>query len=106
MRAWNSSNERKGTLMKIGSVQKNSQEEIRVTIQDYQGTDLIDLRTYWQNDAGDWLPTKKGISLTHHVTQDVIKLLQKAFKKLQEQEKEEPYDYKAGNELLKMIKRL
>lgn len=71
--------------MKIGEVEKNSQEVIRVTIQNYQGTDLIDLRTYWENDEGNLIPTKKGISLTYYVMEDVIKLLQKAFKKMQEQ---------------------
>jgi excisionase family DNA binding protein len=73
-----------GRSMKIGAVQKNSQEEIRVNIQNYQGTDIIDLRTYWQNAEGEWIPTKKGISLTYHVVENVIKLLQKAFKKMPE----------------------
>jgi hypothetical protein len=93
--------------MKIGAVQKNSQEEIRVTIQNYQGTDVIDLRTYWQNAEGDWIPTKKGISLTYYVTEDVIKLLQEAFEKMPVQaEMEEKEANLAGKALLKMIKRL
>jgi hypothetical protein len=92
--------------MRIGKVEKNSQEEIRVTIQNYQGTDVIDLRTYWQNDEGTWIPTKKGISLTYHVTEEVIKLLQKAFKKMQEQTEVVEENSTSGNELLEMIKRL
>ena len=93
--------------MKIGEVEKNSQEIIRVTIQDYQGTELIDLRTYWQNEEGDWLPTKKGISLTYPVTQDVIKLLEKAFKKMKQEQTESLQGGDASlNEMLKMLKRL
>lgn len=93
--------------MQIGAVQKNSQEEIRVTIQNYQGTDIIDLRTYWQNAEGDWIPTKKGISLTYYVIEDVIKLLQKAFTNMPAPaEKEEKESSLAGKALLEMIKRL
>ena len=66
----------------VGKVQKNSQEEIRVTLQHYKGTDVIDLRTYWQNNEGEWIPTRKGISLTELVVRDVIKLLQLAFRKM------------------------
>ncbi len=92
--------------MKIGTVQKNSQEEIRINLQNYEGTDLVDVRTYWQNDEGKWLPTKKGISLTSYVIEDVIKLLQKAFKKMQEQTEAKEDNSISGNELMKLIKRL
>jgi len=92
--------------MKIGSVQKNSQEEIRVTIQDYQGTELIDLRTYWQNSEGKWLPTRKGISLTCHVVADVINLLQRAAKKMQTQTKKKEDESLSDKDILEIIRRL
>lgn len=93
--------------MKIGEVEKNSQEVIRVTIQDYQGTELIDLRTYWQNKEGSYIPTKKGISLTYYVIEDVIKLLQKAFKKMQIQSQmEEKEKNLSGKDIMEMLKRL
>ncbi len=92
--------------MKIGAVQKNSQEEIRVTIQNYQGTDIIDLRTYWQNAEGDLIPTKKGISLTYHVVEDVIKLLQKAFKKMPEPAVVTDDENLSMNDILGMLNRL
>jgi hypothetical protein len=92
--------------MKIGKVPKNTQEEIRVTMQTYEGTDLIDLRTYWQNKEGNWIPTKKGISLTYYVIEDVIKLLQKAFKKMQEQAEVTGEESPSTKEILEMIKRL
>ncbi len=70
--------------MRIGKIEKNSQEEIRITLQKYKGTDVVDIRTYWQNDVEVWLPTKKGISLTHHVIKEVIKLLQQANEMMEE----------------------
>ena len=92
--------------MKIGEIEKNSQEVIRVTLQQYQGTDVIDLRTYWQNDDGDWLPTKKGISLTAYVIEDVIKLLQKAYEKMPEPTEPVQKANPDLKELMKMLKRL
>lgn len=92
--------------MKIGEVIKNSQEVIRVNIQDYQGTELVDIRTYWQTEEGKWIPTKKGISLTYHVMPDIIKLLQKAFKKMREQAEANEDNHISGEGLLDLIKRL
>ena len=77
-----------------------SQEEIRVTLQNYKDTEIVDLRVYWDDN-----PTKKGISLTHSVIEDVIKLLQKAFKKMQQQA-ESSEDNKTRTEIVKMLKRL
>ena len=93
--------------MRIGKVEKNSQEEIWVTLQNYQGTDIIDLRTYWKTGEGKWIPTKKGISLTYYVIEDVIKLLQKASKEMQAQAKTEAKDDSlTSKDILEMIKRL
>lgn len=91
--------------MKIGEVEKNSQEVIKVNLQNYEGTDLVDVRTYWENDEGNWIPTKKGISLTCYVIEDVIKLLQKASKKMQEQA-ESTEDNVTRKEMMKLLKRL
>lgn len=44
----------------ITKMEKNSQEEIRFSLQEYRGTDLLDIRVYY--DAGGVIkPTKKGI---------------------------------------------
>jgi hypothetical protein len=48
----------------IGEFQKNAVEKIRIALRDYKGKRLIDLRVYYQDDAGEWLPTKKGLALT------------------------------------------
>ena len=36
----------------------------RVTVRDFRGKTLIDIREYYANDAGEMKPGKKGISLT------------------------------------------
>ena len=47
----------------ITKMEKNSQEEIRFTLQEYRGTDLIDIRVYFDPGSGKRKPTKKGISV-------------------------------------------
>ena len=46
----------------LTKMEKNSQEEIRFSLQEYRGTDLIDIRVYFDS-GGKKTPTKKGISV-------------------------------------------
>jgi len=65
--------------MEIGEIQKGK-DKIIVTVKEFKGKQYIDLRTYFQNDDGEWIPTKKGISLTPDNIDDMIGFLQKAKK--------------------------
>ncbi len=47
----------------ITRMDKNSQEEIRFSLQEYRGTDLIDIRVYYDPGSGERKPTRKGISI-------------------------------------------
>jgi hypothetical protein len=48
----------------VGRVPKNSREIIVVSLSEYRGTDLVDLRIHSDyHTAGDYLPTGKGVSL-------------------------------------------
>ena len=47
----------------ITTMEKNSQEEIRFSLQEYRGTDLIDIRVYFDPGSGKRKPTRKGISI-------------------------------------------
>ncbi|MFP3868492.1 MAG: transcriptional coactivator p15/PC4 family protein [Desulfobacteraceae bacterium] len=43
---------------------KNAREEIFLSLSEYKGHRLIDLRVHVPGDAeGEWIPTRKGISL-------------------------------------------
>lgn len=48
----------------IAEFQKNAVEKVRGAFREYKGRNLIDLRIYYQDEAGEWLPTKEGIALT------------------------------------------
>ncbi|XOB41561.1 MAG: transcriptional coactivator p15/PC4 family protein [Candidatus Nealsonbacteria bacterium] len=47
----------------VGEIAKNSLEKVIISLREYRERQLVDIRTYYQNDKGEWLPTKKGISL-------------------------------------------
>ena len=65
--------------MQIGEIPKGN-DKIIVTVKEFKGKQYIDLRTHFQNDQGEWIPTKKGISLTPDNLDEMIQFLQKAKK--------------------------
>jgi hypothetical protein len=57
---------KKGELMSgvISQVTKNAREVIFLSLSEYKGHRLIDIRVHVPGDQeGDWLPTRKGVSL-------------------------------------------
>jgi len=65
--------------MQIGEIGKGK-DKIIVTVKEFKGKQYIDIRTFFENDDGEWIPTKKGISFTPENLDEAIKLLQKAKK--------------------------
>jgi hypothetical protein len=61
----------------IAKMEKNSQEEIRFSLQEYRGTDLIDIRVYYGSGSDDMIPTKKGISIPLELFEEFMKQLGK-----------------------------
>ena len=47
----------------IAQFEKNATEVVRVTLTEFHGRQLIDLRVYYEDDKGEHRPTRKGISL-------------------------------------------
>ena len=46
---------------------KNATEVVRVSLTEYRGRKLVDVRVYYTDDAGEYRPTKKGVSLSVEV---------------------------------------
>ncbi|MGA2106814.1 MAG: transcriptional coactivator p15/PC4 family protein [Syntrophorhabdales bacterium] len=69
--------------MMIGEIEKNAKEKIRVSIEEYKGHKYVDCRVYFQDEAREWHPTKKGIALNPDIIDEVIEALQKASEKLE-----------------------
>jgi hypothetical protein len=72
--------------MQIAEIEKNQTEKILVSLEHYRGATFVDLRVYWQNQQGEWKPSRKGIALTGTCIGEVIKALNEANMKLEEYE--------------------
>ena len=56
-------------------IEKNSRESIVVSETTHMGYDLVDVRVYYKDEAGELKPTRKGVSLHREQLGDVIKAL-------------------------------
>jgi Transcriptional Coactivator p15 (PC4) len=66
--------------MVIGEFRKNTVELVKVSWEKYKGSRFIDIRAYFQNKDGEWLPTKKGIAIPKDKLESLIGLLRSAQK--------------------------
>jgi hypothetical protein len=48
----------------IAQFEKNATEVVRVTLTEYRGHKLFDMRVYYSDDEGQYRPTRKGVSLS------------------------------------------
>jgi uncharacterized lipoprotein YmbA len=74
--------------MVIGEIQKGT-DKIMVTVKEFKGKTYVDIRTYFENDQGEMVPTKKGVSLTPDNVDDMVRFLQDAKKAMTEPAQEE-----------------
>jgi hypothetical protein len=72
--------------MEVGEIPKGK-DKIIVALKEFKGKEYIDIRTYFENDGGDWIPTKKGITLAPDSLDEMIDILKTAKKKVSEKEK-------------------
>lgn len=47
----------------LATFPRTDRTEVRLTLSQFKGRQLIDLRLYFQSDAGEWLPTRKGCAI-------------------------------------------
>jgi len=69
--------------MLIGEISKSETEKICVQIQEYKGHKYIDCRIHFENEKGEWIPTKKGLTLNRETVLEMIEYLQRANKTLE-----------------------
>mgnify|MGYP000997397964 CR=1 FL=1 len=62
-----------GTMKEID---KNTMEKIRIERTNYKGYDLVSLRVYYQDKAGEWKPSPKGITFKVELLEDIIEALE------------------------------
>lgn len=62
----------------IGRLPKNAREEIRIELTEWRGAELAAVRIYFENELGEWIPTKKGVTFRRSQLADIIDALQAA----------------------------
>ena len=76
----------------IAQFEKNATEVVRVSLTEYRGRKLIDVRVYYSTDDGEYRPTKKGVSLSVDVYPDFKRALLELEKVLLERDLISPED--------------
>ncbi len=69
--------------MVLAEIKKNEKERIRISVETYRGSQFVDCRVYWEDQEGEWRPSRKGIALSPDTIDLVIEALQKAREKLE-----------------------
>jgi hypothetical protein len=67
--------------MEVGEISKGK-DKIIIAVKEFKGKEYVDIRTHFENDEGDWIPTKKGITLSPDSLDDMIDLLHTAKQKV------------------------
>jgi hypothetical protein len=67
----------------IAKFEKNSREEVWISIDDFRGRKLINLRVHYRSPTGDWLPGKQGIALSVERYRDLAEAVLLLGEKLQ-----------------------
>lgn len=63
----------------VASVGKNAREEIRVVLDEFKGSQLVDMRAFASFSAANVpMPTKKGLSIRAEILPELIHALEKA----------------------------
>lgn len=55
----------------IATFEKNSKEEVRVSIGEFHGKKLINMRVYYRDTDGEYKPGKQGIALSVELYRDL-----------------------------------
>jgi len=62
----------------VYSFKKNAEETVRVTLTEFKGYRLLDLRVYVQDEEGREVPTRKGLTLSRELVGELFEGLRKA----------------------------
>ena len=64
--------------MVVGEIERGETEVLRVSTEEYKGRKYVDVRIYFENDEGEWKPTKKGVTIQPDKVDAFIELIKKA----------------------------
>jgi hypothetical protein len=65
-------------LANIATIPKNQREELRITLENYNGYNLVSQRVWFVHDFCEMRPGKQGVVIQLHYLPDLIDALQDA----------------------------
>jgi hypothetical protein len=68
--------------MVVGDIIRNETEILRISAEEFKGRKYVDIRVYFENDEGEWKPTKKGVTIQPDKIEEFVDLIKKAGKSL------------------------
>ncbi len=62
----------------VGGFPKNNREDVRVTLSNFKGHDLLGVRVWFKGDNDELRPSKSGITIKVELLPELLALLNKA----------------------------
>ncbi|WP_175939917.1 transcriptional coactivator p15/PC4 family protein [Caballeronia sp. BCC1704] len=56
-------------------LRRSDSERLRVTLSEYRGRTLVDLRVWYSTETGEWKPGRAGVSLRPNQVGEVVQAL-------------------------------
>ena len=66
----------------VAKFEKNSREEVWVSVDEFRGRKLINLRVHYRSESGEWTPGKQGIAIAADRYRDLAEAILKVGEKL------------------------
>jgi hypothetical protein len=69
-------------MVTIGEIQKNQKEKIIISTNEYKGHKYVDLRVHYEDESGEYKPSKKGIAVNPKILPEVVEMMVQAAESL------------------------
>ena len=66
----------------VATFEKNSREEVRISLDEFHGRKIINMRVFYRSESGTWLPGKQGLAVGADRYRDLAEALVKMGEKL------------------------
>lgn len=66
----------------VAKFEKNSREEVWISVDDFRGRKIINIRVYYRSETGNWMPGKQGLAISADRYRDLAEAVLKLGEKL------------------------
>lgn len=79
-----------GEEVLVRAIDKSLGNRIHIRISEFKDRDYLDIRNYYEDDAGEWKPTRKGIAVPVEFYDELMESLAAAKDVIAARKKDEP----------------